>query len=181
MRSDALLAFVPIGGNLSIVAAAGVAVASNVIDLLGLGQGLAPTNIIGNATLFGMDPGIGGPRPEINCVVGTAFTNGTGTPSLNVQLQYAPDLGTPSYLPGTWVTIAETGELLIASLAANTVIARFPWLPAVPASARPRYVRLNFHVLAATNFAAGTIASAIVTFVRDDQANKYVTKNYTVA
>jgi hypothetical protein len=43
MRSDALLAFVPIGGNLSLVAGAGVDIpSSQTIDLLGVGVGVAP-------------------------------------------------------------------------------------------------------------------------------------------
>ena len=64
---------------------------------------------------------------------------------------------------------------------ANTVIARFPFPPEFPNNEKPRYMRLNFHVLAAANFTAGTISSALVTIVRDDLGNKFAYANYTVA
>lgn len=180
MLLDSLIAFVPLGGNLSIVAAAGVDTASNVVDILGSGQGTPPANIIGTATLFGSDVGIGGVRPELNVVVGTAFTTGTAA-TLNVALQAAPDAGTPTYLPGTWQTLAETGELTAAQLTANQIIARFPFLPVFPKTLRPRFLRLLFQVPAGVLFTAGTISSAIPTMSRDDQANNQTPKNFTVA
>ena len=182
MRSDALLAFVPIGGNLSLVAGAGIAIPStNVIDLLGAGVGVAPPNIIGNVATFGTDMGIGGFRPEINAVVGTGLVTANAA-TLNAALQAAPDTGAGGgYLPGAWQTLAETGALTAAQLAANTVFMRFPWLPAFPANLQPRFLRLLFSPLAATNFTAGTVAAALVTFVRDDQANKFAAKNFTVS
>lgn len=181
MRVDALLSFIPIGTPLSIAINSGLSVRSGVIDLLGEGQGLAPTNIIGSeTTIFGQADamGVGGLRPELNVTVGTAGVGATAT--LNVALQAAADLGTPTYLPSTWNTLAETGVIAVANLTANTVIARFPWLPPFPANLRPRYLSLNFTV-ATANLTAGTISSAIVTFVRDDQFNKYAARNYTVA
>ena len=176
MRSDALLAFVPIGGNLSLVTGGANAVAStNVIDLMGVGVGVAPPNIIGNTALFGPDMGIGGFRPEIKCVLGTAFVGGT---SLNVALQAAPDTAV-TYQPGAWTTLAETGAMLTANLTAGQLVARFPWLPAFPANLSPRYLRMLFTPVG--TYTAGTIASAIVTTVRDDQANKFAANNYKVA
>lgn len=187
MLSDALLNFVPLGGNLSMVGAAGVAIPStNVIDLLGSGVGTPPANIIGaQNVIFGEDPGVGGrARPEINCVTGTAFVTANAA-TLNVQLQYAPDPGVAgNYTPaaGAWVTVAETGAIAVANLGAGVVIARFPFLPAVPAGVqRPRFVRLNFAPAAATNFTAGTIFAATVTIVRDDQANRQAQRNFVVA
>ncbi len=180
MITDALLAFIPIGGNLSLIAAAGVDIPStNTIDLLGQGVGTAPTNIIGNATLFGEDAGVGARfRPELNVTIGTAVTTGTSA-TLNVAFQAAPDTAV-TYLPGTWQTLAETGELTAAQLTAGQVIARFPWLPAFPANLRPRYLRLLFQVPAGTTFTAGTIGSALVTTVRDDLANRYSPSNFVV-
>jgi hypothetical protein len=182
MRIDASLAFVPIGGNLSLVGAAGVAIpAPNVIDLLGQGVGTAPTNIIGNVSTFGADLGIGAMKAQLECTVGTAFTT-SNSATLNVQVQAAPDAGAGSgYQPGTWQTLVETGPITAAQLTANQVIARFDWPPAFPANLRPRYVRLLFSPLAATNFTAGTIANAIITTVRDEQANRYAANNYKVA
>lgn len=182
MITDALLAFVPIGGNLSVVAAAGVDTPSNVIDLLGLGVGVLPANdsIIGNPTTFGAPDamGVGGLRPELNVTIGTALATATSA-TLNAALQAAADDGTGN--PSTWQTLVETGELTAAQCAANTVIARFPWVPPFPANLRPRFLRLLFQVPAATLFTAGTIASALVVPCRDDQFNKFAAKNYTVA
>jgi len=181
MRTDSQLAFVPIGGNLSLIAAAGVDIPStNVIDLLGLGVGMAPNSIFGNTAVFGQADamGVGGIRPELNVTIGTALVTGDSA-TLNVALQGAADDGT--YNPSTWQTFAETGELTAAQCAANTVIMRLPWLPPFPANLRPRFLRLLFQVPAATAFSAGTIASALVVPVRDDQFNKYGAKNFVVA
>ena len=181
MILDASLAFVPLGSPLSLVAGSGVDVASNTIDLLGAGVGVAPPSIIGNVSLFGAPDamGVGGVRPELNVVVGTAFVTGSSA-TLNAALQAAPDTAV-TYQPGTWQTIVETGELTAAQLLANTVIFRCPWLPPFPANLRPRYLRLLFQVPAGTTFTAGTIASAVPTLVRDDQFNKYAAKNFTVS
>jgi hypothetical protein len=185
MITDALLNFVPIGGNLSLIAGAGVSVPSiNTIDLLGAGVGVAPSDrIIGNATVFGAPDagGVGGMRPELVVNVGTAFVTANGA-TLNVALQGAADTGAAGgYLPSTWQTLIETGALTAAQLTALQTIARFPWVPPFPANLRPRFLRLLFQVPAATNFTAGTIANALVTTVRDDQFNRYAAKNYTVA
>ena len=182
MRNDALLAFVPDGAPLSLVAAAGVDVPStNVIDLLGLGVGVLPTGqIIGTPTTFGSPDAAGvGTRPEIHVVVGTGLVADTGTPLLNVQLQAAPDDGTGN--PGTYQTIGESGDLTVAQCPADTVIARLPFLPPFPENLRPRFLRLNFAIPAGTNFSAGTIASALVTPLRDDPFNRQSPKNYVVA
>lgn len=179
MRSDALLSFVPIGGNLSLVTGGANAVAStNTIDLLGNGVGTAPTSIIGTAAVFGTDMGIGGMRPEINVVTG--LSNWAGGTSLTVALQGAIDSGSGGgYLPGTWITFGEVPGLTTAQLLASTVIARLPWLPAWPQNVLPRFLRLLFTPVG--TYTTGIIASAIVTTVRDDQANKYAAKNFKVA
>jgi hypothetical protein len=177
MILDSQLSFVPIGGNLAVTSAA--IAGPNVIDLLGAGVGVAPPSIIGNVTLFGAPDamGVGGARPELNVVLGTdAWAGGT---SLNVALQGAADLGTPTYQPDTWHTFAETGAILTASLTASVIVARFPWLPPFPANLRPRFLRLLFTPVG--TFTTGVIASATVTLVRDDQFNKYAANNYKVA
>lgn len=173
MRSDALLSFIPIGGNLSVTGSSDVA-STNTIDLLGQGVGTAPVNFIGTASLFGTDMGIGGFRPEINIVTGTSAFVGT---SLQIKLQGAVDTAS-TYQPGTWITFAETAAILSANLPASTVVARFPWLPAWPAGTLPRYLRLLFTPVSITT---GVIASAIVTTGRDDMAQKYSAKNFVVA
>ena len=74
MLIDSLVSFVPPGSTLSMVGAAGVGLPSNVIDLLGVGQGVAPPNIIGNTSTFGSDPGIDWPRAQAQISVVTALT-----------------------------------------------------------------------------------------------------------
>ena len=185
MITDQLLAFVPIGGNLSLVGGAGVAIPStNTYDFLGLGVGVAPNERIwGTPTVFGQTDamGVGNQRPELNVTVGTAFTTGNAA-TLNVALQGAIDTGVAGgYLPGTWNTFAETGVIAVANLTANTVIARFPWLPPFPFNLRPRYLRLLFSPAAATNFTAGTISSAVVVMSRDDYFAKNTAKNFVVS
>ncbi len=187
MRSDSLVAFIPIGAPLSLVAGAGIAIPSSVIiDLLGQGVGTAPTNIIGNATLFGTDMGVGGKRPELNVSVGTAFTGAAGT-TLKAALQAAVDQGVGgNYQPGTWTDVESQDNIALANLVAGAVIFRAPWIPTMPAGLRPRYMRLLFspQLAGATpsgNFTAGTISSALVTTTRDDQANKFAARNYSVS
>ena len=107
MRLDSSLAFIALGAPLSCVGATGATFTSQIIDLLGSGVGTAPANIIGNATTFGEDIGVGGgqPEPTLDIVVGTAFVTG-GSATLNVQLQVAADngaSGTPPYNPAIFV------------------------------------------------------------------------------
>ena len=186
MRSDVLVSYIPIGAPLSIVAVAGIPVASNIIDLLGVGVGVAPPSIIGNATLFGTDLGVGGKRPELNISVGTAFV-AVGATLLKIALQFAPDTGAGgNYQPGTWQDIVSQDNIAIANLFAGAIPFRSPWIPDMPLSLRPRFSRLLFSPMTATalpsgSFSAGTIASALITTVRDDQANKFAAKNYSVS
>ena len=182
MRLDSQLSFIPLGAPVSLVQGTGVSIPStNIIDLLGQGVGTAPQNIIGNATVFGADVGIGTWRPELEVAIGTAATTGTSA-TLNVQYQAAVDPGVGgNYTPTTWVTLNETGAIAVANLTANAVIARFPFLPALPPNLRPRFLRLNFQVAASTSFTAGTIAFALVTLIRDDLAQRYQPKNFVVA
>ena len=183
MITDATVAFVPPGSPLSLVAAAGVYVPSpGVIDILGIGVGLAPTSIIGTVSAtFGSDAGLGMDKPQIEVVIGTPPTTGNAA-TLNVALQGAPDTGLAGgYQPGTWQTLVETGPMTVAQLTAGTICARFDYPPAFPANLRPRYYRLLFQVPVATNFTAGTVAFATIALVRDDLGNFYAQNNYTVA
>lgn len=183
MITDALNNFLGLGANQSMVGALGTSIQiGNIIDLLGEGVGVAPTNvIIGNVTNFGAPDamGVGSFRPELNVSVGTAFVTATAA-TLEVVLQAAADLGTPTYQPSAWNDLGTSGLISAANLTANQVIARLPWLPPFPPNLRPRYLRLLGRIPAATAFTAGTIASALVTLVRDDQFNKYAANNYKV-
>jgi hypothetical protein len=183
MITDALTSFLGLGANQSMVGAAGVNIQiGNVIDLLGIGVGVPPNSIIGNVTTFGSPDaaGVGGMRPELNVTVGTTFTTATAA-TLDIALEGAPDLGAPTYQPGTWSILGTSGAIAVANLTANTVVMRLPWLPPFPANLRPRYLRLLGIIPAATDFTAGTIASALVTFVRDDQFQRYAANNFVAS
>lgn len=185
MIVDALVSFVPIGAPLSLVAGAGQPIASGILDLLGQGVGTAPNNIIGNASVFGEDAGVGGRRPELNITIGTALNGAAGT-TLKAALQAAVDQGSGgNYQPGAWQDIASQDGITLTQGAAGVVIARFPFLPTIPANLRPRYLRLLFSPqlngsTPAGAFTAGTISSALVTMVRDDLAQKNAARNYAV-
>jgi hypothetical protein len=175
MFNDALANFVPLGSNLPIL---GVPVPSNVYDALGNGVGTAPQNIIGNRTLFGTDLGIGQPRPQIQVNTNVAFATSAGA-LLSIAFQGAPDTGVGGgYQPGAWTSILNQDGLTIAELAALSIVFREDWPAALPANLNARYYRLLFTPSAA--YTAGSIGSALVTMGRDDQANKFATKNFTV-
>lgn len=181
MLLDSQLNFVSYAGAAqSMVAGAGVAVVlGDVKDLLGQGAGTAPANIIGNATVFGEDPGIGRIRPVIQITIGTAFTTGNSA-TANFALQYAADAGSPTYQPGTWETATETGAKAVSEMTANQVL-KLDWAAAPPNVQRPRFVRLVMLVPAGTNLSAGTVSFAGLTMARDDQAQKNQGKNYSVS
>lgn len=181
MLVDALVSFIPPGAPLSLVGGAGVAIPSPVIDLLGLGQGIDPAtaDIIGNATLWGTDLGIGELKLQTEVLITTALTANVGTPTLNVAFQGAPDAGTPTFLPGAWTTLVETGPIALANLGLGKAIARFDFPPAVPVNFRPRFIRLLFSPAAGTSFAAGTVLAPVTT-VRDDWAIAFQPRNYAV-
>jgi hypothetical protein len=179
MINDATLNFVNYGTGLSLVGAAGVDFATDPIDLMGAGPGTTVTNIWGNSTLpFSPDArGVGDPTPLISILIGTAFVNDTGTPTLTVEFQGAPDNGSGS--PGTYDTYRATGAIATASLTAGQVI-RMEFVPPFPLNDRPRFLRLNFSIPAGTNYSAGTIASATVITGRDDWYVGQQARNYTL-
>ena len=186
MRTDSLVTFIPVNGALSLVGGAGVAIPSDVIDLLGLGVGVPATqgNIIGSVynSQFGIDFGIGGDRVLLDVVIGTGLVTGNAA-TLNLAMQGAPDTGlTGNYQPGTWQTYVETGPITAAQGVAGTRIARFDWPPSFPENQPPpRYMRLLAQVPAATDFSAGTIAFALGTWARDDMAQRYAARGYNVS
>ncbi len=180
MMLDAQYILVPTSTPLAMSLATAGAVATPAVDLLGQGVGTPPFNIIGNVTLFGTDFGVGKQQLELIMSVGAAFTTGNAA-TLTAQFQLAPDAGTPTYQPGTWVTIIEQPGITAAQLVANAIFGRFDWPPVFPVTLRPRFMRINFVAAASTAFTAGTIGFCGVVLCRDDQANKYAANNYVVA
>ena len=181
MITDALVAFIPAGSPLSLIGAGSATFRSNVIDLLGQGVGTAPLNIIGvTATTFGTDMGVGGKRPEINVTIGTQPVV-VAASTLKIALQAAEDQGAGGgYQPSTWVDVVSQDGLTAANLTIGAVPFRVPYLPTFPPGLLPRYLSLQFTLSSLGAFTAGAIASALVTMVRDDQANKFAAKNFRV-
>jgi len=194
MIIDSLISFVPIGAPLSLVGPANASIASQIVDLLGLGVGINPANasqIWGNTTNFGQADamGVGNQRPELNVTIGTALAGAAGL-TLNAKLQAAADPGAAgNWTPvdANFVNIGGQDGITLARGTANTVIMRLPFLPPFPANLRPRFLRLLISPVSAAGadpsgqFTAGTIASAVVVMSRDDQFNKYAAKNYSVS
>jgi hypothetical protein len=176
---DALAAWVFSTSPLSLVAAAGVDVPTNPIDLMGDGVGTTVRNIWGNSTLpFSPDArGVGSPLPLIDIIIGTALSDGTGTPLLTAELQGAEDNGSGS--PGSYQTYVRSAALTSAQGTAGQRI-RLPFVPPFPLTDRPRFLRLNFEIPAGTTFATGTILSAAAVFPRDDWYVGQQPRNYTV-
>lgn len=177
MITDSLVTFIAPGSPLAITNAA---VASSIYDTLGLGVGVTAAQgnvIIGQTrTVFGADMGIGGVKPLIECAVGTAFATGAGA-TLDVAFQGAIDDGTGN--PSTWQTFMEQSGMTAAQLTAGAFFGRFDWPPEFPVGFQPRFQRLLFTPSAA--FSAGTVAWAMVTMGRPDNANRFMAKNFAVA
>lgn len=175
MITDQLVSFLPPSSNLAVTSAT---VYSNVIDLLGAGVGVTPAaanQIIGNATLFGQDPGGAGiVVPELICAVGTVFA-GSGT--LTMQFQGAIDDGTGN--PSTYQVFNQTPAMTIAQLTAASFFGRTKWPFEYPDGFNPRFLRLAF--VPSGTFTTGTVAYAVVTMGPTVQFNKYATKNFVVA
>lgn len=190
MMTDPLVSFVPINAAaISLVGAAGALIQiGQVLDFLGNGVGVAPPNIIGirPTGFYGVDPGVGRMKPEIQINLGTLPATGNGaTPEFAVQ--YAPDTGTAgNYQPGTWEDAITTGFKTIAQLL-NTLPLRLD-LPPVPQDQQanpPRYARLimrpNQTGAAAANLTAGTVTFAGLVMGRDDLVQKFMANNFQVA
>lgn len=180
MINDQGLAFVAAGAPLSLVAGAGVDVVSNVIDLMGPGVGINVQNIFGNSAAPGQADafGVGDPVPYLSVFSGTALATATSA-TLTIQLQVAPDDGTSTGTPGTWQTILQGPAITAAQGTANTQLSRLNLVGPFPFNERPRFMRLNFHVPAATDFTAGTISSAYLVTSRDDYYVQQQPANYT--
>lgn len=182
MLTDANLSPLPVyAPAISLVAGAGVAIqVGSVLDLLGQGVGTAPQNIIGNASLFGMDPGSGLLKPFFRTIIGVAAVTANSA-TLNLQLQYAVDTGSGgNYQPGTWNTIVETGTVSAANMAANTIMPKLEFEPTFPYNVRPRFIRIYGVIPSATNFTAGSISSCLLVVGADEFAQKLAARNYTV-
>lgn len=129
-----------------------------------------PSDIIGNATYFGEDLGLGRGKGTPKIVGTTGPTNwATGT-SLRVQFEGAPDNVTAHASLArsdlTFVPYIATDLILTALLLASTRIFSLDWPKRKVGQAPPRFVQLNY-IVAGSNFATATI-NADVTLGPDD-------------
>ena len=179
----------PNGPAVSAVGAAGASIIfPGIIDVMGIGVGFAPPNIIGNpgSGFFGTDMGLGIWKLDVQVNIGVAFTTADAATG-NFSLQGAPDTGSAGgYLPGTWEDFAETGAKAVTELVAATVngagVFRLAFPPAPPATLTPRYYRMIMKVPSGLVFTAGTIAAAFCVQGRDDlQSAMRAASNYVVA
>lgn len=179
---DNQVSFVGLGAAAaSLVGAAGALVqVGDVIDLLGVGVGVAPPSIIGNRAsgFYGVDPGVGRTKPRCAIYIGTSLATGNSA-TAEFALQYAPDTGSSGgYLPGTWEDGATGGAKAVAEYAAG-VLAQLDLPPAPPSTQTPRFVRLVMRVPASTNLSAGTVIFAGLVMGLDEQAQRQAPNNYT--
>jgi hypothetical protein len=119
-----------------------------------------PAAIIGNATYFGEDLGLGRGKGTPSVVV----TTGSGTPitatSLQIAFQGAP-MNNTAFASGlvsdlVFTTYIETDAILLAQITASTRIAEFDWPMRQIGAALPRFVRLRY-IVGGANFAGLTI------------------------
>lgn len=181
MLNDALVSFGL--APFSIVGGAGVATASSVIDLLGLGVNVPNNTIIGNATVFGSDPGVDWPRAQGQVIVSTPFVTANAA-TMNFAYQGAVDAG--AGVPGTWQTIVESGYLAVTDLDSvaatdpdGAIAWQFDFEPTHPISFRPRFLRVLCQPLVATNFTAGAVRIPVTTGL-DQYKQKFQARNYVM-
>jgi hypothetical protein len=144
------------------------AASTNTVDLL---QGLAlatgsgtyavpPNWIIGNATYFGEDLGIGHGKGVPYFLV----TTGTGTPaaatSLEIDIQGAPDNGGGTIAGLTFVPYIRTGAIPLASIAASTRLMSVAFPKRQQGQALPRFINLNY-IVVGSNFTGLTLTADI--------------------
>ena len=118
------------------------------------------TSIIGNASTFGEDLGLGRGKgtPTIEVF------SGSGTPaaatSLQIALQGAPDAGTGNTSGVTYVTYIETGAIPVASILASVRLAAFDFPRRQVGAAMPRFIALDY-IVAGSNFTGLTVTSYV--------------------
>lgn len=129
----------------------------------GAGTYTVPPNwIIGNATVFGEDLGLGRGVGEPKFVVST----GSGTPaaatSLQIVVQGAVDNGGGTIAGLTFIPYIETRGIPLASILASSRIASIAWPKREVGQALPRFINLNY-VVVGSNFTGLTVNADVTT------------------
>jgi hypothetical protein len=142
------------------------AVSTNTIDLL-LGTAIASSGaytaqgstntIIGNASTFGEDIGLGRGKGTPVFVGNTGGANFGGGTSLQVQVRGAPDNSSGTVGGLSFAVYAQTDTIAQALLVANTNIFTIDWPIRKIGQAMPRFIQLNYVVVGPFN--AGTITA----------------------
>ena len=125
-----------------------------------------PNAIVGNATYFGEDLGIGNTRGRPVFVV----TSGSGTPavatSLQIAVQGAPDNGGGTISGLSFTPYIETGAIPLASILTSSRLATIAFPKRQVGAGLPRFVNLNY-IVAGSNF-TGLSVTADITLGPDD-------------
>jgi hypothetical protein len=142
----------------------------NLITTSGGTYTVPPVGIIGNASFFGEDFGIGRGKGTPRFVV----TTGSGTPaaatSLQIVVQGAPDVGSAGTIAAlTFIPYIQTRAIPLASITASSRIASIDWPKREVAQPMPRFIQLNY-IVAGSNF-TGLTLYADVTLGPDDSAD----------
>lgn len=153
------------------------AVSTNTYDIL---QGLTlasvggtytvppPFNIVGNATYFGEDLGIGSGQGEPRFVISSGSTTPTGGTSLQISVQSAPDNGGGTIAGLTFVPYIQTRAIPAASILASSRIASISFPKREVGQGLSRFVQLNYTVVGTWS---GLTLSATITTGPDDAVN----------
>lgn len=152
------------------------AASTSIIDVTGAGSGNAPAMINGfpaTNTAIGSDYGVGD-GVAIPHVIVSVTTAGTGSGTVQISLQSAPDNG--SYSPGTYTTLVSSNAIVGTSLTLGTVI-DIPIPPEVTGIAPPRFYRLNYTVTGSAT--VSVLANVILNPAQLAQFGQY-SNNYIV-
>ena len=152
------------------------------------GSYTTPNSIIGNASTFGMDLGIGSIAAQPRCVIEAIAAFTTGGTTLQIQFQGVPDPGTGTLSGASWVTFEQSDTLGVSLLTANTLIASFDWpirkslIAGQTAAKLPRFVVLNY-VVASGPFSTGSLTADNTIGGADDALGtlQQYPANFTVA
>lgn len=130
---------------------------TGVFDVTGAGVGNNP-NMIGS---YGLTTNLAtdiGAADNINkpSVVISSSVAGTGTGTVTISMQSAPDNG--SYSPGTWTTIFASEAFVGTSIALNELLLQFPVPPSPDSAADPRFYRLVYTV-------SGTLTATLSAYI----------------
>lgn len=154
------------------------AASSGIVDVTGAGSGNLPTMINGFPaanTAVGSDYGAGDGN-TIPHVLISVTTAGTGTGTIQIALEWAPDNGSGS--PGTYTLLVETDALVGSTLVKGTVI-DIPVPPATSLAGEslPRFYKLEYTVSGTAG--VSVLANMVLNPEQAYQMSKY-SNNYIV-